>query len=335
MILVVGSMNLDRIARVERVPGPGETVPLQAVDLAAGGKGGNAAAAAARMGARVAMLARVGEDADGAFLKAALATAGVDVAAVAETREAPTGTALIWVEASGENRIGVLAGANATLTPAAVDAQSAPGRLFETSRLVLLNLEIPLATVRHAVDRAHAAGCRVLLNLSPVADLPLDRLGAADAVVVNGPEAAALLGGAPPADLEAALDAARRLVRAGPGTAVVTLGAAGAAAAAAGTEIARPAVPVQAVDTTGAGDAFLGALAAGLDRGLDLESAVAVAMAAAAFTVTRPGAQAAQPTRSQLWAWARRRRLGLPPWPARGDGPAPAGRGGAPRPRAG
>jgi len=335
MVLVVGSMNLDRIARVHRAPGPGETVPIDTVALAAGGKGGNVAAAAARLGARVCMVARVGADTDGEVLRTALADAGVDVDAVQATADAPTGTALIWVDAEGENRIGVLAGANATLSPSVIDALAAPQDLFARAGRIVLNLEIPLASVRHALARAHGAGVPTIVNLSPIAPLSLAHLGTGDTVVVNAAEAGQLLDEAPPTDLAAAVRCAAALCRRGPGTAVVTLGAGGVAASAPDGEHRLAAVPVEPVDTTGAGDAFLGALAAGLDAGLDLGAALRVAAAAGAFTATRQGAQAAQPTRPQLERWARHRGLALPAW---GDGRAgaasPAGDA-APRPRAG
>jgi ribokinase len=311
MIVVVGSMNLDRIARVRVAPGPGETVPIEDLSLAPGGKGGNVAAAAARLGAHAAMVARVGADADGERLLAALAGAGVDVRAVEAYAGAPSGTALIWVDRQGENRIGVFAGANAALSPAAVDALADAHALFAHARFVVLNLEIPVQTVRHAIDRAHQSGARVLLNFSPIGDLALDALTADDVLVVNGPEAAHLAGGPPPVDLEAAVAVATRLRGVGPGTAIVTLGARGVAAAGAEGEWRTPAVPVDPVDTTGAGDAFLGALAAALDGAIALGPALAIAAAAGAFTATRPGAQTAQPTWAQLWAFARERGLGL------------------------
>lgn len=316
MILVVGSMNLDRIARLERMPAAGETVAIERLATAPGGKGGNVAAAAARLGARVAMAGRVGQDADGEVLRTALAAAGVDVAAVATTAEAGTGSAWIWVEAGGENRIGVFAGANRTLTPAALDLLDALGgganSPFRSAAFVVLNLEIPLATVERAIVLAHRAGARVVLNLSPVGALSPALLGPSDLLVVNGPEAGELLGQTPPADLGAAAEAAAALRRLGPGTAVVTLGAAGASAAAPTGPHRVAGVAVEAVDTTGAGDAFLGALAAGLDDGLGLDRALALAAAAGAFTATRPGAQSAQPTAAELLAFGRARRLSLP-----------------------
>lgn len=326
MILVVGSMNLDRIARLERAPAAGETVAIESLATAPGGKGGNVAAAAARLGARVAMAARVGQDADGDRLRAALAAAGVDVAAVAATPEVGTGSAWIWVEAGGENRIGVFAGANRTLTPAALDALAGGADSpFRTAALVVLNLEIPFATVERAIVLAHAAGARVVLNLSPVGALSPALLGPSDLLVVNGPEAGELLGQTPPADLASAASAAEALRRLGPGTAVVTLGAAGASAAAAGGPHRVAGIAVEAVDTTGAGDAFLGALAAGLDEGLELPRALVLAAAAGAFTATRPGAQSAQPTGAELLAFGRARRLSLPALTGRAGRPADGG----------
>lgn len=312
MILVVGSMNLDRVARLAVAPGAGETVAIDAISLAAGGKGGNVAAAAARMGAHVAMVARVGQDADGEFLRRALSEAGVDTARVEAAQDAPTGTALIWVERSGENRIGVLAGANATLTPAVVDALCARTDLFRHARRVVLNLEIPLATARHAIARAHEAGAAVLLNLSPIGPLGPEELAAEDVLVVNGPEAGRLLDLGAPGDISAAEAMAHALRQRGPGTVVVTMGALGVAADASDGPRQVAAVPVEPVDTTGAGDAFLGALAASLDASLALDQALRIAAAAGAFTATRPGAQTAQPTWADLAAWTAQRGFALP-----------------------
>lgn len=312
MILVVGSMNLDRIARLATAPGPGETVAIDAISLAAGGKGGNVAAAAARLGARVAIVARVGRDPDGEVLRQALADAGCDTAFVETTDDAPTGTALIWVEAGGENRIGVLAGANATLSPQVVDALCARGRLMQRADRVVLNLEVPLATVRHVVALAHGASVPVLLNLSPIGPMRPEELGAADTLVVNGPEAGHLLGGAAPADLGGAARAAEAIRRSGPGATVVTVGSLGLAAATGDGTYQLKALPVRPVDTTGAGDAFLGALAAALDARLDLDSALRIAAAAGAFTATRPGAQTAQPSWPELLAWTAGQKFPLP-----------------------
>ncbi len=332
MILVVGSMNMDRIARLERVPAAGETVAIESLSLAPGGKGGNVAAAAARLGASVAMVARVGNDADGEALRDALRQSGVDVALVGGTDDAGTGSAWIWVDRTGENRIGVYAGANRTLTPAVLDAlERGEASPFGRARLVAMNLEIPLATVGRAIALAHAHGARVLLNLSPTGALSPSALGPADVLVVNGPEAAELLAAPAPDDLSAAGEAARQLRAMGPGTAVVTVGAAGAAAADADTVLRAPGVPIEPVDTTGAGDAFLGALAAGLDGGIGLERALNLATAAGAFTATRPGAQSAQPTAAELSAFARARGLALAGLTTRDGGGGDA----APRGRAG
>lgn len=329
MIVVIGSMNLDRTARLERAPEAGETLAIDSMAVAPGGKGGNVAAAAARLGAQVAMLARVGRDADGAYLRRALEEAGVDVAGVEAVDEVATGTAWIWLEASGENRIGIFAGANRTLTPDALAVAAAgPVAPFAPDRLVVLNLEIPPATIESAIGRAHRAGARVLLNLSPVGGLPPSLLCGGDLLVVNGREAAALARRAAPGDLGAAARMAAALRAEGPGTVVVTLGAQGAAAADPHGTIEVAGIPVRAVDTTGAGDAFLGALAAALDAGIGLNEALGVAAATGAFTATRPGAQSAQPSARDLTAFARANGLRLPPLGGdrAGGGAAPRGR---------
>jgi ribokinase len=332
VIVVIGSMNFDRIARLRRVPEAGETLAIESLATAPGGKGGNVAAAAARLGARVAMVGRVGQDHEGEELRAALRSAGVDLRAVETADGVATGTAWIWLAADGENRIGVFAGANRTLTPDVLDAVAAgPARPFAPGRLVVLNLEIPLATVEAAVARARRAGARVLLNLSPVGGLRPSILGSCDVLVVNGQEAAQIASESVPEDRQAAARLAAKLREEGPGTVVVTLGALGAAAAhAAGTtEVA--AVPVAAVDTTGAGDAFLGALAAALEGGASLELALGAAAAAGAFTATRLGAQSGQPTATELRAFAARHGLSLPALGSAADhredgGEAPRGR---------
>lgn len=330
MIVVIGSMNLDRIARVERFPGAGETVAIGSLTSAPGGKGGNVAAAAARLGARVAMVARVGTDADADVVVGALAAAGVDVSRVEPSRQEATGTAWIWVEATGENRIGVLAGANANLAPDVVERLvAARPPLLGPKALVVLNLEIPVATVVRSIALAHAAGCRVVLNLSPVGALGPEGLGPDDILVVNGPEAALLAGTSTPTRREAALRLAARLAMRGPGTVVITLGGQGAVAVRHSSRLSTTAVRVQPIDTTGAGDAFLGAFVAALDRGLALAQAIRVAVAAGAFTTTRPGAQGAQPNAEALDRFGRAHGLDLPRL-----GPAADGAGGAGAPPA-
>ncbi|GAA4678784.1 ribokinase [Streptomyces chumphonensis] len=274
-----------------------------------GGKGANQAVAAARLGARAGLLARVGDDAHGRLLAASLADAGVDTGPVL-TGGAPTGVALIAVDGRGDNTIVVSPGANGRLTPAdVVDARA----VLASAAVVSLQLEIPSASVAAAVRTAVAAGTRVVLNPSPPAPLPPDVLAACDPLVVNEHEARALLrsptGGAPatgsadaadPAEPADAAGRAEALRRRGPRSVVVTLGAAGALVCGPqGTEHV-PAPAVEAVDATGAGDAFTGALAWRLALGEDLASAVRFAVRVGAASVTRPGAQTSYPAADAL-----------------------------------
>ncbi|WP_329493159.1 ribokinase [Kitasatospora herbaricolor] len=302
-LVVVGSANADLVLRVERLPGPGETVPGSPVRTHAGGKGANQAAAAARLGARVALLARVGADAHGDLLLAAQRAAGVDTGPVL-TGGAPTGLALITVAPDGENTIVVSAGANALLS--AADVRAAAG-LLRAAPVVSLQLEIPLESVVEVV-RTVGPGTRVVLNASPPVPLPAEILTACDPLVVNEHEARLLLGGGEidgegygQGDCAGAPEAwAAALLALGARSVVVTLGRAGALVADAGGTARLPSPVVEAVDTTGAGDAFTGALAWRLGAGDDLATAAGLAVRVGAATVTRQGAQSSFPTPAEL-----------------------------------
>ncbi|MFF1872551.1 ribokinase [Streptomyces sp. CB03911] len=301
-LVVVGSANADLVLRVERLPGPGETVPGSPVRTHAGGKGANQAAAAARLGARVALLARVGADAHGDLLLAAQRAAGVDTGPVL-TGGAPTGLALITVGPDGENTIVVSAGANALLS--AADVRAAAG-LLRAAPVVSLQLEIPLESVVEVV-RTVGPATRVVLNASPPVPLPAEVLTACDPLVVNEHEARLLLGGegggdsgSPREDAGAPEAWAAALLALGARSVVVTLGRAGALVADAGGTARLPSPVVEAVDTTGAGDAFTGALAWRLGAGDDLATAAGLAVRVGAATVTRQGAQSSFPTPEEL-----------------------------------
>ena len=284
-VLVVGSANADLVVPVDRRPQGGETVLGGDTEISPGGKGANTAVAAGRLGARVALLGAVGEDAYAAILLDSLRASGVDTALV-RTTERPTGIAYITVTPDGENSILVSPGANTALEPADVDGA------FDGVKVMVASMEIPLRTVEHAVAAAAEAGVRVLLNLSPVAEVSAATLGALDVLLVNEHEAAWLLGteGYDPA----------KLLDLGPASAVVTLGARGAIVVTPDglTEVESP--KVEAVDTTGAGDAFAGALAASLAEGASLADAARKAVKVAAFSVTRRGAQPSYPRADQL-----------------------------------
>ncbi|MES4890306.1 ribokinase [Streptomyces sp. NPDC096012] len=294
-LLVVGSANADLVIDVERRPAAGETVLGGDLAVHPGGKGANQAVAAARLGARTALLARVGDDGHGRLLLDSLRAAGVDTAGVL-VGGAPTGVALITVDPSGDNSIVVSPGANSRLV--AADVRDA-GKLLLASRVVSAQLEIPLETVVEVV-RGLGPGGRFVLNPSPPRPLPSEVLAACDPLIVNEHEARVLLGDAcVSADPE---DWARLLLAEGPRSVVVTLGAEGALVCD-GSGVTRvPSVAVDAVDTTGAGDAFTAALAWQLGSGAGPAEAAAYAARVGAVAVTRRGAQESYPTAEEVGA---------------------------------
>jgi ribokinase len=292
-VAVVGSLNLDLMVRVARLPGPGETVTGDDLFRNPGGKGANQAVAAARLGRRVAMVGCVGGDAAGRELLRSLSGAGVDTGRVRVVDGVPSGTAFITVGEDGENQIVVSPGANARLTAADVEAA---GAALEAASVTLLQLEIPLEAVAAA---AATAGGRVVLNPAPVRDLPDDLLAKVGVLVPNRVELAQLAGARPPSSIEEAAELAGRL----PARAVVvTLGADGALVVEDGRVTHVPAVPVRPVDTTAAGDAFCGGLADALAGGAPLQEAARRAVRVAAAACLRPGAQASLPTPADLEA---------------------------------
>lgn len=293
-VLVVGSANADLTVRVTRRPGAGETVLGTDLVESAGGKGANQAAAAARIGGRTALLARVGGDAYGELLLAAQREAGTDVAPVIVDETARTGTAMIIVGPDGDNSIVVSPGANAALTPEDV---AAARDIIAAAQVVSLQLETPVETVKAAAATAEEAGTRVVLNPSPApTDLAADLLAVADPLVVNEHEArllSQLADGTPDAWAHALRERGARSV-------VVTLGGDGALVLDAAGVHTVPGVRVEAVDTTGAGDAFTGALATRLARGDSLPEAARFAVRVGAAAVTKPGAQPSYPTAAEL-----------------------------------
>lgn len=294
-VLVVGSANADLTVRVERRPGAGETVLGTDLMESAGGKGANQAAAAARLGGRTALLARVGGDAFGELLLSAQRDAGTDVAPVIVDEAARTGTAMIIVSPDGDNSIVVSPGANAALTPADV---AAAADVIAASSVVSLQLEIPMESVRAAAAAAEDTGTRVVLNPSPAPEAALapELLAVADPLVVNEHEARQLSGltdGTPGEWAHALRERGARSV-------VVTLGGEGALVLDASGVTEVPGVRVKAVDTTGAGDAFTGALATRLARGDALPDAARFAVRVGAAAVTKPGAQPSYPTAAEL-----------------------------------
>jgi ribokinase len=290
-VAVVGSLNLDLVVRVARLPGPGETVSGDDVFRNPGGKGANQAVAAARLGRRVAMVGRVGDDDAGRELLESLEADAVDTSQVRVVAGVPSGIALITVSEDGENQIVVSPGANARLTP---DDVGQAGAALAAAAVTLLQLEVPLEAVAAA---ARAAGGTVVLNPAPVRDLPEELLAEVDVLVPNRVELAQLAGGAEPEKVAEATRLAGRL----PARAVVvTLGADGCLVIVGGDTVHVPAVPVRAVDTTAAGDAFCGGLADALAGGATLEDAARRAVRVAAAACLRPGAQASLPTPGDL-----------------------------------
>jgi ribokinase len=284
-LVVVGSANADIVVKVNRRPAAGETVIGSDTTVMPGGKGANCAVAAARLNTAVALISSVGEDGYGELLLASLREAGVATDMVRRV-DRPTGTAYIMVTPDGENSILVSPGANNALRAADIDAW------FGAPKVLVASLEVPVSTVEHAVAVAVARGVRPVLNLSPLAELSEHTLAALDPLVVNEHEAGWLLGGD-------GVDP-RGLLDLGPKSVVVTLGARGAVVATA-DELVRIAAPkVVPVDTTGAGDAFTGALAARLAVGDELPDAARFAVRVAAVSVTRRGAQPSYPAAAEL-----------------------------------
>lgn len=298
-VVVFGSLNMDLVARVPRMPAPGETLAAHGFLANPGGKGANQAVAAARQGASVAMAGRVGDDGFGAELRQALRTQGVDDAGVVGTSGTSTGVAMILVDDAAQNCIAVVPGANGLID--ARDAESL-GDSLQGAAWLLLQLEVPLPAVLRAAQVARAQGCRVLLNPAPAQALPDALWPLVDLLVLNESEAQ-LLASLPQVDAKNAAETAALLAARGPREVVLTLGADGLVWHSPGGSQRLPARRVQAVDTTAAGDTFIGALAARLVQGADMEAALRHATKAAAICVTRPGAQASMPTRAETEAF--------------------------------
>jgi ribokinase len=291
-VLVVGSANVDFTVALARLPRPGETVTEGTLLIARGGKGANQAVAARRLGAEVRLVGCVGDDASGREVRQALAGEGIGVEGLGTTAEAATGTALIVVDAEGRNQIAVAPGANRALSATDVDRRAAD---FVWADVVVCSLEVPLTAARRALELARAQGALTILNPAPLPDRGLDFLDLADYVTPNEGEASRLTG-LPLTDAAGAAGVAMAVRALGAAHAVLTLGAAGALAEGPGGRCQVPAFGVTAVDTTGAGDAFNGALAVALGERRALPDALRFANAAAALACTRRGAQPAMPT---------------------------------------
>ena len=292
-VLVFGSINADFIVGVDRLPGPGETVVAPTYRFLPGGKGANQAVAAARAGAKTAFIGRIGEDAFGQALKDSLAAEGVDVSGLGTSRE-PTGAAFIAIDREGENQILGALGANY-----AVCAADVPDAALGPKTTLVLEMEVPPAENALLAARARRAGCRVLFNFAPAMPAPASLFADVGILAVNEHEAEALAKQLAMTERDPE-PAAWALSRRFGNTVIVTLGADGAIAISPDASWRIGALGVDVVDTVGAGDAFLGVLAASLDEGRDLPSSLRRASVAGSIACTKPGARAGMPTRAMI-----------------------------------
>ncbi|MFT0532387.1 ribokinase [Castellaniella hirudinis] len=287
---VVGSNMVDLITYIDRMPGPGETLEAPVFEIGCGGKGANQAVAAALLGARVMMVTRVGDDVFADNTVANLGRYGIDTRHVRKVPGRSSGVAPIFVDPSGENSILIVKGANADLLPAAVDEAAAD---LAACRLILMQMEVPVETVYHTIDWAAQRGIETLLNPAPAAaDLQLERIRHVTFLVPNESELA-LLSGMPTGSREEIVAAARFLVRQGIRVVIVTLGRRGACLVTADTAVEIAPVAVAARDTTGAGDAFIGAFAHFYVKTQDVLASLRQAAVYAAHSITRAGTQKA------------------------------------------
>lgn len=296
-ILVIGSLNMDMVIPVKELPQKGETILGGSPDYIPGGKGANQACAAGKLGGAVTMLGKVGRDEMGRALKENLAAAGVDVSHVEETPEAPTGMAVIYVSESGSNSIVVIPGANGLCDAAYIEANE---DLIAAHDIVVLQLEIPYDGVFRAIRLAKKHGRLVVLNPAPAPDsLPPEVIASLDYFTPNETEMGRIAG-LPVGNTEEAVAAGKKLVEAGVGTVLATLGEAGALLVTGETAQVIPTLRVRAVDTTAAGDTFNGAFVTALAEGKSEAEAIAFGNRAAAISVTRKGAQTSIPTRKEV-----------------------------------
>lgn len=296
-ILVVGSINMDLVVRCPHMPAPGETVIGGGFVTSPGGKGANQAVAAARLGAHCSMLGRVGMDSFGQSLLKGMIEDGVDCTSVLVTEGAPSGIAMVLVDSRGENSIVVAGGANQLLTP---DDVFACEQEFAAADVVVLQLELPMPTVRAAIEVARRNNCKVVLDPAPMPKCLASTICEVDIITPNVTEAEMLTGtktGEERADMNIALD----LIARGAKAAVLKLGSRGSMVVTADGQMARVgAYNVDIVDTTAAGDAFTAALAVCVAQGMELTAAAKFANAAGALACTHLGAQSAMPTRDEV-----------------------------------
>jgi len=293
MIVVFGSVNVDMVMAVKTMPRPGDTVLSPSYKMIPGGKGANQAVAAARAGSEVKFFGSIGQDDFGKFAISAMEESGVDLTGLSKCAE-PTGCAMVCVDATGENMISVASGANSKANQSKI-----PDFLLSKGNTLVLQLETPLQQNWDLIERAKKIGARTILNLAPAHNIPINILEAIDVLVLNQIEATTLalhLG----FDVISPTVAARRIATNFGITCVVTLGAEGAIACNAEGVWQVQAMKIDAVDTTAAGDAFVGVLAASLDAGMALPEALNRASAASGLTCTTPGAQSSLPQLSAI-----------------------------------
>jgi ribokinase len=300
-VVVIGSANMDFTVAVPRLPREGETVTGGTFYVSHGGKGANQAVAARRLRGEVRFIGCVGRDPQGEQIGVQLDREGIPTDALIRTGDAATGVALIMVDANGRNQIAVASGANLKLLPEGMRAHAS---LLTWARVVLCQLEIPIPTVEWALAGARQHGVITILNPAPAQPLPNGLLSLVDCLTPNAHEAE-LLSEVAVDGPESATRAAQRLLARGVGRVIVTLGSQGVLFCDGRSAIHFPAFPVEAVDTTGAGDAFNGALAVGLAAGGTWEEALPLANAAAALTCTKRGAQTSFPNRSDVEVFLR------------------------------
>lgn len=293
-ILVIGSLNIDLVTRVPHLPQPGETIASRKFQKNPGGKGANQAVAAAKLGANVTMIGKVGTDEHGELLINSLRSAGVSTAGI--RREGTTGMAFISVSDEGENHIVLVAGANSAVRRSDISAMRG---LIEESDMIVMQLEIPLEVVAYALELAVGLGKNVILNPAPARDLPAEMLRHVYVLIPNETELQ-ILSGMPTSTEQEIVDAARHLNSLGTQRVIVTMGDRGSFLISETLHTHIPAYPVRAVDTTAAGDAYVAAFAVGKTQGMSDVEAAKFASKAAAITVTREGAQPSLPTRDDV-----------------------------------
>jgi len=295
-IVVIGSLNMDLVTKILRMPKPGETVRGDDVKMIPGGKGANQAAAAAKLGTKVAMVGKVGSDAFGIPLIENLKQIGIDISKVGIEPNTATGIALIVVDEKGQNSIVISPGANSTLAESDVDTEI---KLITNAKYLLLQFEIPVKTWEYSLQLAHENKVKVILNPAPAGEIGPDIYPMIDYLVPNETELM-LLTGIKVTDLESAKIAGLQLLNRGVKVVIVTMGEKGALLLTQDEVELIPSHEVNVVDTTAAGDAFIGGFATGLCQGLPLKKAVKYGCATGALAVTKLGAQKSLPTKAEV-----------------------------------